>query len=332
MSMRRRTLSLAVVFVAMRASCATPVSPQQASIFRFESDEFWLNLHHFLYVLGRAEAKSRDSIRDAVAGVQADEQGRLGVLSSDEKTAWRDCVHGYAAGLSLKDVIFDDPLPTLSRSLAQAGDAVSLSGVTIEPDTRRILERAAPIYRKAWWPSHHEADQKWRTSMQPLIDQHGPAILQFIKKAYGMEWPDSGYSVHISAYSNWAGAYSTSGNLLVVSSAYEGTRGVNGLEIVFHESMHQWDNAMETLLDSRARRLGKNVPKNLSHALIFFTAGEAVRGAVPEHVPVADTFGVWNRGWMPLKSALDETWQPYLHGHGERNVALDALIAKTATD
>jgi len=96
--------------------------------------------------------------------------------------------------------------------------------------------------------------------------------------------------------------------------------------------MHQWDNAMETLLDERGRRLGKTVPKNLSHALIFFTAGEAVRSVAPEHVPVAETFGVWKRGWMPLKTALEETWQPYLQGHGKRNDALDGLIAKTATD
>jgi hypothetical protein len=46
--------------------------PQTAPIFRFESNEFWLNLHHYLYVLGRAQAKTRDSSREAVAGAPAD--------------------------------------------------------------------------------------------------------------------------------------------------------------------------------------------------------------------------------------------------------------------
>lgn len=36
-----------------------------APILRFESDGFWLNLHHYLYVLGRVEAKMPDVTRAA---------------------------------------------------------------------------------------------------------------------------------------------------------------------------------------------------------------------------------------------------------------------------
>ena len=46
-----KTLLVAAVLVVQTA---TP-------IFRFEADGFWLNLHHFLYVLGRARAKMPDS-------------------------------------------------------------------------------------------------------------------------------------------------------------------------------------------------------------------------------------------------------------------------------
>ncbi len=40
----------------------------RGAIFVFHTGEFWLNLHHFLYVLGRAENKERDTSREAVAG------------------------------------------------------------------------------------------------------------------------------------------------------------------------------------------------------------------------------------------------------------------------
>jgi hypothetical protein len=69
------------------------------------------------------------------------------------------------------------------------------------------------------------------------------------------------------------------------------------LEIVFHEGMHQWDDAVE-LLRTQAR--GKVVPKDLSHGLVFFTAGEAVRRVFPRHVPVGEVSGVWNRGLAPF--------------------------------
>jgi len=45
-------------------------------------------------------------------------------------------------------------------------------------------------------------------------------------------------------------------------------------------------------------------------------------------VPYADASGVWQRGLEPLKVALQEAWKPYLDGHGTRDEALAAVIAK----
>ena len=65
-------------------------------IFRFETDGFWLNLHHFLYVLGRVEAKMPDIKREAVAGAPADEAEGLKALSEADRQAWREAVSVYA--------------------------------------------------------------------------------------------------------------------------------------------------------------------------------------------------------------------------------------------
>jgi hypothetical protein len=47
----RQIVAILVVSIAAPTVTAPPL------IFRFESDECWLNLHSFLYVLGRAEDK-----------------------------------------------------------------------------------------------------------------------------------------------------------------------------------------------------------------------------------------------------------------------------------
>jgi len=107
---------------------------------------------------------------------------------------------------------------------------------------------------------------------------------------------------------------------------------VVGLERIFHEGMHQWDGPVEQALDEQARRVGKQVPRNLSHALIFFTAGEAIRRVVPEHVPYADKFGVWQRGMNTLKDVLTEVWKPYLDGRGTRDDAFGELIKRTGAE
>ena len=70
----------AVIAAVLMMCAASPLRAQPASravaasstIFRFESDELWLNLHQFLYVLGRAEAGMADAKRDAVSGAPAD--------------------------------------------------------------------------------------------------------------------------------------------------------------------------------------------------------------------------------------------------------------------
>jgi hypothetical protein len=306
-------------------------TPQTSSpIFRFESNEFWLNLHHYLYVLGRDRAKMPDASREAVAGAPADQARGLERLTDAERKVWEEAVVFYAGGPSRRDLIFDAPLPDITLRLADADDAPNLSDTGIDRLNTTILERAAPIYRKAWWPDHQAANRAREAEIQALVDRYGRQVLQRITKAYGMRWPADGYPVHFSAFSNWAGAYSTTGNLLVVSSLAKDLKGAHGLETVFHEGMHQWDSAVQALLRKEATRLEKRLPPNVSHAMIFFTAGDSVRRVIPGHVPYADAFGVWDRGFAVFRTPLQDTWKPYLDGKGTRDEAIAALVARVA--
>ena len=299
------------------------------TIFIFNTDEFWLNLHHFLYVLGRAQNKERDTERDSVSGAPADQERGLSKLSANEQKIWRDAVAAYAAGPSKKDIVFDDPFPSITRTLATAGDSKSFTADE-DPAIATTLRLAAPIYRKAWWSKHRDANRRWVKSIQALVDRYGASVLSFITNAYKMEWPASGFPVHVSGYSNWAGAYSTKGNLLVLASQSSSLQDLNGLETIFHEGMHQWDDQMFEVLRAQAIRLNKRFPRGLDHAIIFYTAGAAVRHVVPGHVPYSDKFGIWERGLASFKAPLDEIWKPYLDGQGTRDETISALITRTA--
>jgi len=317
---------LALVVVSQPS---TPAANQRSPIFRFHTDEFWLNLHHFLYVLGRAQAKMPDASREAVVGAPADSDAGLANLTADERQAWREAVAFYANGPSRKDALFDAPMSAAAAALADAGDREGLAGVdTIDASWRAQLEQAAPVYRKGWWPSHRAANAGRRDDIQSLVDRRGAAVLAFVTRVYGMDWPAEGYPVHFSAWANWAGAYSTSGGVIVVSSTDRAARGLAGLEIAFHEGMHQWDRQVNTLLFGEARRTGKRLPPNLSHAMIFFTAGEAVRCVVPEHVPYAQANGLWDTAYRGFREPLEETWKPYLDGHGTRDDAIAAVVKR----
>jgi hypothetical protein len=318
---------IAAAVVPSSGAAQSAAAPQ---IFAFESDEFWLDLHHYLYVLGRAKSGAADATREAVANAPAEAERVLQSLSEEERTAWTAAVDAYAANLSRRDLIFDRDLASLTLALAAADEVPSLADAAVAPDARNWLERVAPIYRRAWWPEHRAANRAFKASTQALVDRNGRAALDFVVRAYGLPWPEPGYPVHLVAYAHALGNYSTTGNLLVMSTNPNPTsRGSLPLEIALHEGMHQWDAAMMGML--RAAAPGKPMPTDLPHALIWMTAGEAVRRSVDGHVPFAEAFGLWSRGLARLRPALERHWLPYLEGAGTREEALAAVVIDSAS-
>jgi len=312
-------MRITVLALVLMAQTSSPV-------FRFETDGFWLNLHHYLYVLGRAEARIADSKREAVAAAPGDAAEGLKSLSEAEQQIWRAAVTSYADGLSKLDAVFDAGLVEVTNQLKQAPSDRPVPALKIDPAVAEVLDRAAPIYRKAWWTRHRDANRAWVASMQDPLKRYGPQVLAYITRAYQQPWARDGYPVNVSGYSNWAGAYSTSFSLLVISSLNAGNAGLHGFEITFHEAMHQWDEAIDGRMLQLAKEHKLKFNDLLSHAMIFYTAGEAVRSAVPDHVPYAQVAGIWKGRMGAFKPALDAHWKPYLDGKGTLDEALLALL------
>src|SRR5918993_29251 len=179
-------MRLVVVAIALISQSAAP-------IFRFEADGFWLNLHHYLYVLGRAEAKVADSRREAVAGAPADQAEGLKILSGAEQQAWRQAVSFYAETWSKKDTVFDADLVEVGNQMRGAAADRPAAAAKIDPELAAVLDRAAPIYRKAWWPRHRDSNRAWMNSMQDPLVRHGPQVLAYLTRAYQESWEQGGY-------------------------------------------------------------------------------------------------------------------------------------------
>jgi hypothetical protein len=133
----------------------------------------------------------------------------------------------------------------------------------------------------------------------------------------------------VSGYANWAGAFSTSGNLLIISSLLSDNAGLAGFETSFHEAMHQWDSATFEALAVHARQEMKKIPYGLTHAMIWMTVPAAMRTFEPAYAGFADTGGLWKgQPLAQFKPILDEVWRPYLEGKGTRDEALAAIVAR----
>jgi hypothetical protein len=134
--------------------------------------------------------------------------------------------------------------------------------------------------------------------------------------------------VDVTAFANWAGAYAhTRPTHIVFASVDESSRGSSGLETLFHEAMHGLEDSIRIALSRAGASRQQQVPQRLSHAIIFYTAGEVVRRTVPGHVPYAERYGVWQRGWGTFRAALSQGWQPYLEGKIELDAAVNQVLA-----
>jgi hypothetical protein len=321
------TRAVALAALALLAVQAGPHA-QESVIFSFRTG-FWMHLHHFLYVLGRAEAGLPDSKRRAVAGAAADQTAGLKDATPEETAAWRTAVAAYARGLSRLDAVADPALWRATSALARLGDEQALPEDDLPAGMRAALKQAAPVYQRLWWPGHGRRSRTFVDELQTWLRLEGAVIVAFVTWVYEQQWPADGFLVEVSSYANWAGAYTTGDRLLVVSSFDPGLSGSQGLEMLFHEAMHRWDDAMQERLKAAASRRGQgSVADGLLHALVFYTAGEAVRRTVPPHIPYSEANGMWKSGPMAaFKPVLDAHWRPHLRGDTDLDEAIDRLVA-----
>ncbi|HEX6162141.1 MAG TPA: hypothetical protein VFZ31_02160 [Vicinamibacterales bacterium] len=296
-------------------------------IFRFEPDGFWLNLHHFLYVLGRAHNQAPDAKRAAVVNAPVDQENGLEGLSQRARQDWESAVRYYADGPSKKDAVFDRELIAITNAMRVPPNATA-EALKIDPELRATLIRASPIYRSAWWPKHQQENHERARDFARQLEQHGARVRDYITRAYQLDWPREGFLVNISGYTNWAGAYSTDDDLIVIASLDQGGAGSFGLESMFHEAMHQWDQPVLARLSRLAKAHNTPQPREgITHALIWYTAAEAVKSVVPSHTGLAERGGMWRqKGLGSFKAALDAHWQPYLDGTGTLDEALVGLL------
>jgi hypothetical protein len=321
------SIGRSLLFTVMLLPTTLAAAPSAAApplVFRIG---FWNNLHQFLYVLGRAQNHASDAQRKSVANAPSEMEALVG-RPEDERAAWQAAVDFYAAGPSKQDLVFDKDLIAVTSALAGAPDNSDLSGLQLDPQLATALRRAARVYRGVWWDAHRRADEARRGDLEPLVATYGQRLATRLSSVYHATWPAQPRVINLAAYTNWAGAYSTDGGLIEFASKEPSIDGALGLEILFHESSHQWDAEMAERLEFVARAQQRSVPDGLLHALIFYTSGAIVKELIPEHVAYAEKFGLWNRGALRgLEPVIAQYWSPYLRGQGTIDGALANVIA-----
>jgi hypothetical protein len=290
---------------------------------------FWVNLHHFLYVTSRAR-RGLDADRPTVTQSLVDTVG-VGSLSAAQRRDWDQALEYYGQALAERDILFDSVMVEVTVRLSHVAGSTLPSSAALDSAHASALTRAAAAYRAAWWPRHDAANRAWIAAVQPLLAQHGDSAAEWESRAFGVAWSKTPVPVDVTAYANWAGAYTTEGpDHITVSSLNPENQGSAAFETMFHEVLHTMDRELFERYRAVARAQGKRMLRNPTHPFIFYTAGEVTRRLFPGHVPFAESGGLWERArdLGAMRPLLRRHWQLWLDGQIGMDEALRRIAAE----
>jgi hypothetical protein len=344
--------------ISLLAPVRTAARPQNSSaygplpVFELHSG-FWFNLHHTLYhdARQRTAAASPDKGGKTSGPILNTTPDAKPALTAAEQHIWDDAVAYYVANYASKDLLFSTDLSQLKDQLGDFEDCDELSGrkrkfcdAGLPTKLTQVLESAAPVYRAHLWPEHDRANRRWIARVAPLVREQGVGLSERLADIYQTRWPRQKIRVDVSGYANWAGAYTTTDPLRVtISSLDSRNQGAEALEVLFHESSHSIAEPVQAAIIRECRQRDKAIPRDLWHALVFYTTGEVLRpvldssgtnaggkdGSVPGggYTPYALREGLYQRGWSDYLKLLQRFWQPYLDGTASFDDAIARMVS-----
>jgi hypothetical protein len=346
-------LTLASVVPAARPQVDTSYGP--LPVFELHSG-FWINLHHRLYDEARQQ-RSGNAAGSARTGKSSKPTlqvapGAKPTLSNGEQRTWDDAVAYYAANYADKDLLFSTELVLLKNQLGDFEICDEVSGTKkkscdagLPARLTQVLEGAAPVYRAHRWPADDRANRAWILRVAPIVREQGVGLSHRLADIYQTRWPNEKIRVDVTAVANGTGAYTTLDPLRVTIASNDArNQGGAALEILFHEASHGIATPVEQAIARECRQRDKPIPRDLWHALIFYTTGEVIKPlmaaendagapsgpggsngslASSEYTPYAKREGLYQRGWESYLDILTRYWQPYLDGR----VTFDDAIA-----
>lgn len=335
--MRHPVLNRALFFLVLFLSLPLHSFSQEVAsdiplpVFEFHSG-FWLNLHHTLY---RQARLGRSSAADAPPVMTG--------LSPAEQRVWDSAVSVYASNYGDKDLLFSLEMVLIKNQLEDFETCDDLAGIKkktcdagLPAKLTQALDSAAPIYRAHLWPLHDRTNRRWIAAVAPLVRHSALELSHRLADIYQTPWPKERIRVDVTFFANAQGAYTTTDPLRVtVSSTDPRNQASEALEVLFHEASHGISDTVQDAIVRECRQRDKPIPRDLWHALLFYTTGQVIRsvmkndqpGAITStseaYTPYAIRQGLYTRGWENYLRVLTEYWQPYLDG----KVSFDDSIA-----
>jgi hypothetical protein len=308
-----------------RANSEAQETEQPLPVFEFHSG-FWINLHHFLYKLAHDQNDSPTA--DLLAGAK---------LTPEEQRKWQGAVNYYAENYANLDPVVNSDLINLKNQLGDAENCTEISAhgglrcdLNLPKELTRVLESAASVYRAHWWNEQDRSNRRWAAQVVPMVRQWGKELSEGLARAYQERWPAERIRVDVTGYANWAGAYTTLDPLRVtIGSLDPRNQGQAALEVLFHEASHGLAEPIQTAIARECRIRDKPIPRDLWHAVVFYTTAAVIQNVVDKGGRGAGALPKepYTRRWSSYLQVIEKYWEPYLEGRADFGDAIARMVS-----
>ncbi|HUP46461.1 MAG TPA: hypothetical protein VM779_13230 [Thermoanaerobaculia bacterium] len=295
--------------------CALPAAAQSWDL----QSNFWVSLHQ--------------TMLDAAQNGKPLEAN----LNESETSAWNNAVHVYRIRFYGRSPVFDDELVRINDALSYAGE---LPPEGFAEEVTKALLTAAPAYRRHRWTGDDRANRFWISVAESMLRNAGEELAREHARVYAVPFP-ARIRVDVSPSAGPLGAYTTisNGNVhTTISSRDAAYQGFAALEMLMHEASHAMvgvaTGAIGPDIQAAARSVGVLAPRELWHAILFYTSGELTRRTlrergVTDYTPYMYRQNMFDRAFSGLKLPLETIWRSYIDGRIERRLAIAGIVEAT---
>lgn len=310
----RRLLLILLLTQTIGISHNTLAQEAETQYFSFHSD-FWVNLHHFLYEKASGQ-ELRKLSEDGLAFLDIGEDAVFEKLDQDEKAAIDNALDYYRESLIGKSLIGQGDISLWLQKQDEEGlirDTLFSSRYTI------LLNTVSKVYREHFWPIHLLQNQNILKEQIETITRFESEIMTRMEALAVYTWPIDRIRIDLTAYGNWAGAYTfiyPTPNVFI-STLDPASKTSGFIETVFHESSHvlfSRESGFRSRIFFMSKELEMEFPKHLWHASLFYLCGRAVQDALAEigidHSMIMYERNVFSKYHTPeFKRLLEEYYQ-----------------------
>ncbi|MEM6540894.1 MAG: hypothetical protein AAF634_07005, partial [Bacteroidota bacterium] len=249
--------------------------------FSFHNN-YWINLHHFLYEKASGDQLAKlkqDGNEMLVIGETTVEKS----LTPEQRSNLDGAIEYYKENIIQKGLLRGLGYERYWLQRQMGGKALADS--TVSQEFVDVLNRVSNTYGETYWPIHKKHNEAILEFQIPNISKLEKRIIPRMEQLSLTPWPSGGkVRVDLTVYANYAGAYTPTRPIfnVIVSTIDPSSYGPEFLETIFHEGSHllfryggTWRERIFENFEQEAYSI--NFPRHLWHASLFYLCGQVCK-------------------------------------------------------